>query len=561
MIVRAQRHVGKLLDTTNDGTRDTLVPFPLNAPTGAHNFSETGFCYRGFKKCCGTCMRQKPSVLEPYGIGLVLYFKFLKLMTVIFLLMSLALAPSMYFYWMGSSMTDEDKALMISESFLNALFFTTIGSLGAGASACMEVRGDYLFVQRGAERSEVPTEVVATLLSPHATVFNPASLPTPAPLLTLQGDVSQVFDLKCPSGVFKSIEAHWGEPNGYCSCPAAQQPNDQGSCTGQKTFPYTAPWGECAGGPCWLSTTKLKESCCAKKLFNPNPADSSVTPDFTPDLTDVDITTNPTCYSPSAQFIASGMCLGRQNCTFPVSLSHNYTWTYDSKYDTKCDEDWDPATESVRTCTRSLMHHNYAAFSNFTDCPANRDNYKLVVIGLCAEEEFDVTFNGETYTFSKEHSIKYISYIDCGCAFLFLVTIYWMANRESDAIEESDSLNCSPSDYSVMISNLPKHQSLESLKLCLKTHFTEVLKVNQVEEDEKLRQRGVSAGIKDEEDFSIFDIQFSLNNRRQIYWKKVRGRVARLKDKMENEVVFLKQIGKFKGKRKAKIILSHKVRW
>ena len=86
-ITNAQKHVGRLLDTTSDGAKDTLVPFPLSAPTGAHNFSETGLCYKTFKKCCGTCMRQKPSVLEPYGIGLVLYFKFLKLMTVVFLLM------------------------------------------------------------------------------------------------------------------------------------------------------------------------------------------------------------------------------------------------------------------------------------------------------------------------------------------------------------------------------------------------------------------------------------------------------------------------------------------
>ena len=90
--------------------------------------------------------------------------------------------------------------MMIEDSFINALFFTTIGSLGAGASTCME------------------------------------------------GNVAQEFELKCPSGVFKRIEAHWGSPNGYCSCPAVQQPNENGDCPGQKTFPSTAIWGECVNG-------------------------------------------------------------------------------------------------------------------------------------------------------------------------------------------------------------------------------------------------------------------------------------------------------------------------
>mmetsp|Transcript_21 Transcript_21/g.39 ORF Transcript_21/g.39 Transcript_21/m.39 type:complete len:1400 (+) Transcript_21:55-4254(+) len=506
--VIAQRHVGKLVDTTNDGARDTLVPFPLNAPTGAHNFSENGLCYRAFKKCFGTCMRQKPSVLEPYGIGLVLYFKFLKFMTVIFLLMSLALAPSMYFYWVGSSMTKEDQALMIEESFLNALFFTTIGSLGAGASTCME------------------------------------------------GDVSEMFDLKCPSGVFKKIEAHWGQPNGYCSCPASQQTNDQGTCPGQITYPSDGvDGGTCSGGACFLSTTKLKESCCAKTRFDP------MNGDFTPDLTNVDISTNPTCHSPSAQFIAEGMCLGRQNCTFPVSVNHTYTWTYDPVLRPyKCDEDWDPAVED-HTCSRNLMHENYLNYANFSSCPrdTHQDDYQLIVIGLCAEEDFDFEFNGEEYTYSKKDIIKILSYTDSGCAFLFLMAIYWMAKREEEATDESDSLNCSPSDYAVIVSNLPNHQSLDSLKLCLKTHFEKTLKENKNEEDEKLREKGLSAKIVDHEDLGIFDIQFSLNNRKQIYWKTVRGRVARIKDKMENEVVFLKKIGKFKGKRKAKLMIRHKL--
>ncbi|GMH83627.1 hypothetical protein TrVE_jg11384 [Triparma verrucosa] len=513
-ITNAQKHVGILKDTHDDGTKDTLVPFPLNAPLGAHNWNENYLLTRLLKKCFGTCLMQKPSVLEPYGIGLVLYFKFLKLMTVCFLFMSLALAPSILFYWMGSSTSDEDKALMISESALNALFFTTIGSLGAGAVSCME------------------------------------------------GNYDQKFDLECPSGVFKSIEAHWGTPTGYCSCPAAQQPNEDGVCPGSKTYPAEASWGACTVDSdgekeaCWLSATKItKESCCAYDLVNPDPEEGE-SPDFTPDLTKVDISANPSCSSPSAQYIADGICLGQKNCTFTIDYNHTYTWDYNEKYDTVCDSEWDKtaSNEDGLVCHRKLDDDVYDNGANFTSCPAKKD-YNLIVVGLCAEEEMTVDFNGNEYTFVKEDLIQYIAYIDCFAIFVFLMAIQWMNQRELDAIDESDSMNCSPSDYTVMVTNLPTHDPGQ-LKGELIAHFESVLKANKTEEDEKLRVKGQDDKIVPE-DLRVFDIQFSLNNRQLIRWKKQRGLTARLKDKLENEVYILNQWGKFKGKLKAKLELRH----
>ena len=110
-----------------------------------------------------------------------------------------------------------------------------------------------------------------------------------------------------------------------------------------------------------------------------------------------------------------------------------------------------------------------------------------------------------------------------------------------------------------MVSNLPKHKSVEQLRMCLMEHFESKLTEHKMLDDKRLRDRGESIKIVDNEDLTVFDIQFSLNNRKQIYWKKLRGKYARLKDKMENEVVFLKQIGKFKGKSKAKLVLKHKL--
>lgn len=62
-ITNAQKHVGILKDTYNDGTKDTLVPFPLNAPLGAHDWRENGWGYRIFKKVRGVRRYDLPSVI------------------------------------------------------------------------------------------------------------------------------------------------------------------------------------------------------------------------------------------------------------------------------------------------------------------------------------------------------------------------------------------------------------------------------------------------------------------------------------------------------------------
>ena len=126
------------MDVDGTGHKDQFVQFPMSSTLGAHILCTAGgFCARKICCKCECCVKAKPSALEPYGIGLVLYFKMVKFMSIVFLLMTLALLPSMYFYWKGSALSTEDKALLFAESPLNGLFFTTIGSLGAGAATCM----------------------------------------------------------------------------------------------------------------------------------------------------------------------------------------------------------------------------------------------------------------------------------------------------------------------------------------------------------------------------------------------------------------------------------------
>ena len=514
-VIASQHHVMKTEHAAEKGGEDeggetVLVQHPIGAPFGAHDFSKDGVCYKIFGLCCGSLLSQPDSVLEPYGIGLVLYFKFLKLMSVVFLIMSIVMVPSMTFYWKGTGFSPDEKSVLLEENPANALFFTTMGSLGSGASSCME------------------------------------------------GSYGEVFDLECKTGVFKSVEAHWGEPKGHCNCPASQQLSEQGSCQGQLTGLGNSdtPWGQCVNGPCRLSQTDLKETCCAFDFEDP------LDPTSPPDLTSVNIAANPTCFSSSAQHIASGICLGNKNCTFSLQDDHVYAWDYSSKYDTVCDEAWEVGDST--TCQRKLSDKQFK--SNFTSCPATGSggNYTLIVVGTCVDEEFTLDVFDSSTTWKKESIMRFLSYLDLFCVLLFLYAMRWLKRRESKAIDESDAMNCSPSDYTIQVSNLPNCSDLAELKEKLTEHFDAVLRADAEEnpkEDggdggEEEDGGGKGAG-PEEEDLGIFEISFAVSNRKKIYWKKRRGRFARRLDKLENEVFMLNQWGKYKGRLKTKLQALH----
>jgi hypothetical protein len=265
-----------------------------------------------------------------------------------------------------------------------------------------------------------------------------------------------------------------------------------------------------------------------------------------PDLSEVNIASNPGCFSNSAQFIAAGMCLGHQNCTFHLDVNHTYTWEYNSKYGTECNEGWEQSDGS--SCQQTLASSDFK--SNFTDCPAGvteRDGQSLTVVGLCVDEELTVNYFGlaET-TWAKEDIVTVIAYIDSGIIILFLFALKWLKKEEQQTIEESDATNCSPSDYTIQVFNLPNHKSIMELRHKLTEHFETVL-------TEDAKEDGVEG-----EDLGVFDIDFARNNGTEVYWKKRRGKIARRKDKLENEVYMLNEWGKYEGKKKVKLQTLHK---
>mgnify|MGYP006098799925 FL=1 len=241
-------------------------------------------------------------------------------MSLVLFLLSLAMIPSIAFYYYGSSVDAAEKENMILQSPLNWLFFTTIGSLGTGARTCMEA------------------------------------------------SYGESFDLACESGILKSISVEYGQPTGYCQCPAAQKPTDEsGTCPGKKASPKESPWGICNQNmACFLTKTNpMEEECCAFSLADPENGD------FSPSLSGVDVAASEGCSSTNAQYLIEGQCIGQTNCT--VVLEDGYAFG------------WEGVCEGEDAECSQFMTVDVDKNCTGTD-------RKMIVVGTCASET--VTFNG-----------------------------------------------------------------------------------------------------------------------------------------------------------------------
>jgi len=74
--------------------------------------------------CC--CKSWQQSSFDEYGVGLVLYFKFLKFLIVLFFLLSIGSTPAYYFYFNGNS---ADNSEYSSAKYYLAAF--SLGNIGA----------------------------------------------------------------------------------------------------------------------------------------------------------------------------------------------------------------------------------------------------------------------------------------------------------------------------------------------------------------------------------------------------------------------------------------------
>ena len=94
--------------------------------------------------CCGTktgiylcCKSQRKTDLSAYGVGMALYFQFLKHMIYTFFLLSVLSIPSYIFFYSGNS-----SGLAAMDNIKNALMAFSLGNIGQSAYACNSAQLD-----------------------------------------------------------------------------------------------------------------------------------------------------------------------------------------------------------------------------------------------------------------------------------------------------------------------------------------------------------------------------------------------------------------------------------
>jgi hypothetical protein len=221
--------------------------------------------------------------IEKYGIGMSLYFKFLKTVTIAFFIASCFAIFPIFYFWTGSGWDAEAKATYIEQGGMPYVFFyTTAGSLRGQSYVC-------------------------------GSAFE-----------------GERLNLECENGVIQSIEAYYGTPEGSCTCPPEQSiVPSTGECPGDISFKDVS-YGECrdsTNAPQYLRKGHDVKPCFKGEMWNGDECCAyGVGDNKSPDLDDLAMIPHYGCNSASAMFIAQAACLGNTNCTIDVNFNNTFEW-------------------------------------------------------------------------------------------------------------------------------------------------------------------------------------------------------------------------------------------
>lgn len=315
---RGQTHPMSYSTTVMDALGHPMPEhYPLNTDFGAHSFHR---------------LPTDSVVLSQYGIGMTLYFKFLKVMAWLFLILVVVSMPMLLIYIVGGAGSMAEFKALAKQNFPQILGMTSIGHLKASSSACDQVTS------------------------------------------------GNILSLTCPGGEIGFVKAVYSahEAQGTCSCPEKNKvAAGSGLCRG-KAVKTCASKNNCTnvcpsdGFGCFLGEHPISQwSCCAM-------TQDPVTHD--PDFDDMRIQSTPGCGSDSIQTIVSGLCLGEKSCSFNVSEELKYRWTVDANLKTYCANDTTPGA----SCESAI--NDDADYSKCGDSPRG-----LIVFARCFTTRIDLS--------------------------------------------------------------------------------------------------------------------------------------------------------------------------
>jgi hypothetical protein len=194
---------------------------------------------------------ESPPKIYDYGIGIVLYFRWLKFLVCVFFCMSMISAPALYFFYAGTTF---DLEKMQSLSRLGAF---TLGSIGEASPICYDrtIYTSMAFLSGGETSSRrvlsssscVDKAAQCAMLITNGTDGCEASLPSFGGKLVrdvcpatcnwcnetaseIEAPVLDYIPVSCAVGQIASLKVFYGNPTGFCGCNKIIKPEGAGVC-------------------------------------------------------------------------------------------------------------------------------------------------------------------------------------------------------------------------------------------------------------------------------------------------------------------------------------------
>jgi len=340
------------------------------------------------------------SAVKDYGVGMVLYFKYLRFMSWIFFIFAFLSIPSMVFYAMAGSLK--------TSWGVDAFGILTMGNLGEGIQNCQEIT--------------IPAGFT--------------------------GDWNVEIACADPNGDIAAVEAFYGEPTGYCSCPfeRAAKIDAAGTavCSNETKFNITSKRTECPyGAYCHVGEHPVSQEMCCSNSLNEHGYG---------DMTDMRIGASSTCNYAGFTATLQTNCLQQHQCKTNLTIGDSLVNITN-------------ATE--QTCFRER----------------SSEAKQLKILALCQVRKISIPFVEEPMP-KTEVSLWVVTFdfLASFIAFLGFIYLEWREGREVKATDES---TCTPEDYTVLMDNLPRLPRNKAFKkgeddhrwrIIIKKHFKRVLK-------------------------------------------------------------------------------------
>uniref|UniRef100_A0A7S1CHA1 CSC1/OSCA1-like cytosolic domain-containing protein n=1 Tax=Bicosoecida sp. CB-2014 TaxID=1486930 RepID=A0A7S1CHA1_9STRA len=410
----------------------SLAPFPIcGTDAGAHAMCAAGAVDSEFTR---------------FGLGISLYYKFLKAMGIVMLALSIACTVPMLFYADGVGVGSGAVAGGGGVVNLDWLLSLSVGNLGDGTPLCADATED--------------------------------------------GEL----ELVCPpEHVLGTIHAYYGQPSGTCDCPVQRTPSptcpatelEDGSCDppGEACIPALRRRVHHPDG-----NVIIRGSCCATTR------DVAGLPAF-PDL---DITRTAGCDSPHATRVVTGVCVGRSSCILNASPTHEYTWQPIPGA---------PCSRQIETnnnrCESKLTGGVSDSVGHLTRCDRSSP-LRLVVVARCVQTHLVLSGGGQI---AKDVLAVLVALIDIAICASFLMAMRWLREREEDEEWKVENTHIRASDYTIELVSIPKHRDLQSLDRRLRKHFERVLsdpKASWTGQAHNVRVADINFGVRHSELIAAF---------------------------------------------------------